>query len=80
MLELDRPSRPETNAFLLRSMDGNQRLVDFIWRLLGYGLIRDRKEHVFIIFWGEHGRNGKDTLIGAGDARPRHGAVRRRAG
>lgn len=44
-------------------MDGNQRLVDFIWRLLGYGLIRDRKEHVFIIFWGEHGRNGKDTLI-----------------
>ena len=25
--------------------------------------IRDRKEHVFIIFWGEHGRNGKDTLI-----------------
>lgn len=54
---------PETNAFLLRSMNGNQRLVDFIWRLLGYGLIRDRKDHVFIIFWGEHGRNGKDTLI-----------------
>ena len=62
MLELEDPC-PETNAFLLRSMDGNQRLVDFIWRLLGYGLIRDRKEHVFIIFWGEHGRNGKDTLI-----------------
>ena len=62
MLELEAPC-PETNAFLLRSMDGNQRLVDFIWRLLGYGLIRDRKEHVFIIFWGEHGRNGKDTLV-----------------
>ena len=62
LLDLDDPC-PETNAFLLRSMDGNQRLVDFIWRLLGYGLIRERKEHVFIIFWGEHGRNGKDTLI-----------------
>ena len=62
MLELEDPC-PETNAFLLRSMDGNQRLVDFIWRILGYGLIRDRREHVFIIFWGEHGRNGKDTLI-----------------
>ncbi len=62
MLNLEDPC-PETNAFLLRSMDGNQRIVDFIWRLLGYGLIRDRKEHVFIIFWGEHGRNGKDTLI-----------------
>ena len=54
---------PETNAFLLRSMDGDQELVDFIWRLLGYGLITDRRDHVFIIFWGEHGRNGKDTLI-----------------
>ena len=54
---------PETNAFLLRSMDGSEELVNFIWRLLGYGLIRDRKDHVFPIFWGEHGRNGKDTLI-----------------
>ncbi|GAB7511508.1 DNA primase family protein [Bilophila wadsworthia] len=62
LLKLEDPC-PETNAFLLRSMNGNQRLVDFIWRILGYGLIRDRKDHVFIIFWGEHGRNGKDTLI-----------------
>lgn len=54
---------PETNAFLLRSMDGNQALVDFIWRLLGYGLITQRSDHIFVIFWGEHGRNGKDTLI-----------------
>ncbi len=62
LLKLEDPC-PETNAFLLRSMNGNQRLVDFIWRILGYGLIRDRKDHVFIIFWGEHGRNGKDTLL-----------------
>ncbi len=54
---------PEVNAFLLRSMDGNQDLVNFIWRILGYGIIRDRKDHIFPIFWGEHGRNGKDTLI-----------------
>lgn len=54
---------PETNKFLLRSMDGDHELVDFIWRLLGYGLITDRKDHIFTIFWGEHGRNGKDTLI-----------------
>ncbi len=44
-------------------MDGDQDLVDFIWRLLGYGLITERKDNIFVIFWGEHGRNGKDTLI-----------------
>lgn len=54
---------PETEAFLLSSMDGDQELVDFLWLLLGYGLIRKRDEHIFTIFWGEHGRNGKDTLI-----------------
>ena len=62
LLALDDPC-PETNAFLLRSMDGDQELVDFIWRLLGYGLITERRDHIFTIFWGEHGRNGKDTLI-----------------
>ena len=54
---------PETQAFLIRSMNGDEELVKFIWRLLGYGLIRERKDHIFTIFWGEHGRNGKDTLI-----------------
>lgn len=62
LLKLDDPC-PVTTEFLLRSMDGDKELVDFIWRLLGYGLIRDRKDHIFVIFWGEHGRNGKDTLI-----------------
>ncbi|CAK7034589.1 MAG: hypothetical protein DELT_00508 [Desulfovibrio sp.] len=54
---------PETENFLLTSMDGDEELVSFIWRLLGYGLIRERADHIFTIFWGEHGRNGKDTLI-----------------
>ena len=54
---------PEVARFLLSSMDGDQELVDFIWRILGYGLITERRNHIFTIFWGEHGRNGKDTLI-----------------
>ncbi len=62
LLEKDDPC-PETNKFLLSSMDGDQELVDFIWRLLGYGLITERRDHIFTIMWGEHGRNGKDTLI-----------------
>ena len=62
LLRKDDPC-PETNLFLLSSMDGDQELVDFIWRLLGYGLITERRDHIFTIMWGEHGRNGKDTLI-----------------
>ena len=54
---------PEVNKYLLSSMDGDQEIVDFLWRLLGYGLITERRDHIFVIFWGEHGRNGKDTLI-----------------
>lgn len=62
LLEKEDPC-PETNKFLLASMNGDQELVDFIWRILGYGIIRTRPDHCFIIFWGPHGRNGKDTLI-----------------
>lgn len=62
LLLVDDPC-PETNRFLLSSMDGNQEIVDFIWRLLGYGLLTERRDHIFTIMWGEHGRNGKDTLI-----------------
>ena len=57
---------PQTMDYLLSSMGetrGDKEVVDFIWRLLGYGLITKRTDHVFVIFWGEHGRNGKDTLI-----------------
>lgn len=53
---------PEASKFLLSSLD-NSEVVEFIWRLLGYGMITKRDEHVFVIFWGEYGRNGKDTLI-----------------
>lgn len=62
LLEAEDPC-PETSRFLLSSMGGDQSLVDFLWQILGYGLIRERREHIFPIFWGAHGRNGKDTLI-----------------
>ena len=62
LLEVDDPC-PEANKFLLASMNGDQEMVDYIWRILGYGLIRTRPDHAFFIFWGPHGRNGKDTLI-----------------
>lgn len=62
LLELDDPC-PATTKFLIDSMNGDKELADFIWRILGYGLYRYRKDQKFFIFWGPHGRNGKDTLI-----------------
>lgn len=61
LLKVDDPC-PEVTSYLLSSL-GDKEIVDFIRRLLGYGLITKRKDHIFVIFWGEHGRNGKDTLI-----------------
>lgn len=37
----------------------------FLKLLLGYGLTGSVSEHVFPVFWGQEGRNGKDTLIEA---------------
>lgn len=54
---------PVAEAFLLSCMNGKQELVDYIWRMLGYSMIGEKTAvHAFIIMWGPHGRNGKDTL------------------
>lgn len=37
-------------------------LIEFVQRLLGYGITGKCTEHVLPILWGE-GRNGKDTLL-----------------
>lgn len=37
--------------------------VDYLQRLLGYAITGLRCEHVFPIFWGDRGRNGKGTLF-----------------
>lgn len=61
LLKVDDPC-PTISQYLLSSL-GDKEIVDFVIRLLGYGMITKRKDHIFVIFWGEHGRNGKDTLI-----------------
>jgi putative DNA primase/helicase len=38
-------------------------VVDFLQRLLGYGITGTTSHHVFTILYGEEGRNGKDTLL-----------------
>lgn len=39
-------------------------LIAFLQRLLGYGITGATSDHVFPVFFGEDGRNGKDTLFG----------------
>jgi putative DNA primase/helicase len=49
--------------FLLSCFDGDTEMVAYILRLLGYGLLGRRDDHIWIIFHGPRGRNGKDTLM-----------------
>ncbi len=43
--------------------DQRQGLIAFLQRLLGYSITGLVSEHIFPIFYGEEGRNGKDTLF-----------------
>jgi putative DNA primase/helicase len=54
---------PAWERFLLEIFEGDQEMVDFMQRLLGYAITGLREEHIYPIFWGEHGRNGKGTIL-----------------
>lgn len=52
---------PRFRQFLTEIFDGNDRLISFVQRLLGYGLLGHNYERIFAVFWGR-GANGKSTL------------------
>jgi putative DNA primase/helicase len=52
---------PLWDAFLLRAMGGDQTLVDFLSRFVGYSLTGSVREHVLVFFFGD-GANGKSTF------------------
>jgi phage/plasmid primase, P4 family, C-terminal domain len=54
---------PEFEKFMLSCHDDNQVMVDFLQRALGYGVLGCRDDHVWLVFYGARGRNGKDTLL-----------------
>jgi len=58
---IDTPS-PRWERFLLEIFAGDQELVNFVQRLLGYGITGLSVEHVLPVLWGK-GRNGKGTLL-----------------
>lgn len=60
-LGLDEPA-PQWIIFQKEIFEGNQEVVDFVHRLLGYAAIGQVLEHIFPIFWGQ-GWNGKGTTL-----------------
>jgi len=59
---LDCPS-PIWERFISEVFDGDEKLVTYIQRLLGYGITGLTNYHVIPIFWGPNGRNGKSTIL-----------------
>ncbi len=55
---------PTFTRFLHTIFEGNERLIGYVQRLLGYTLLGDNRERLFIVFWGL-GANGKTTLVEA---------------
>lgn len=53
---------PEFEKFMY-SCHENRAVVDFLQRALGYGIMGAREDHVWFVFYGARGRNGKDTLL-----------------
>ena len=55
---------PRWEAFLREVFDGDEELIDFIWRAVGYSLAGDTSEHCVFICYGA-GANGKTTFLNA---------------
>ena len=54
----------EWNMFLLRIMNGNARLINFLQKAVGWALTGDMSEQVMFILYGS-GANGKSTFLNA---------------
>lgn len=54
---------PTWNAFLHRAMRGNDSMVQFLQRLVGYTLTGTTQEHILVFHHGNTGSNGKSTFL-----------------
>ena len=53
---------PVWTSFLESVFENKQDIINYLRRLLGYGITGSTKEHVLPVFWGK-GRNGKGTIV-----------------
>jgi len=49
--------------WLLEILNGDRETMEFLQRVLGYGITGRSDEHIFVVLWGPNGRNGKGTLV-----------------
>src|ERR1700679_65762 len=54
---------PLFDKFLLRAMDNDAEVVEFLWRCIGYSLTGSVGEHVLFFCHGAKGMNGKSTFL-----------------
>lgn len=54
---------PRFGAFLAQIFEGDAELIRFFLRLFGYALLGKPTEHLFVIFHGPTGRNGKSVAM-----------------
>lgn len=59
---IDEPC-PTWDQFMLDIFDDDFTVVEYMQRLLGYGITGQTTEHVYPILWGAEGRNGKSTML-----------------
>jgi putative DNA primase/helicase len=55
---------PRWSRFIFEIMAGDEELVRFLQRLMGYSLTGETREQVWVFFWGK-GENGKGTFLEA---------------
>jgi len=53
---------PTWEKFIYEILAGDQELIEYVQKLLGYGISGEANLHILAILWGS-GRNGKGTLL-----------------
>lgn len=59
---IDHPA-PAWEKFLDEILRGDRELIEYLQRVLGYGITGLTVEHIVPVLWGDAGRNGKGTLV-----------------
>lgn len=59
---MDSP-RENFERFLVEIFNGDQDVIDYLQRVLGYTITGLKNERLFCVFYGPHGQNGKGTLM-----------------
>lgn len=54
---------PEWEKYISEILGDDEEVVRYMQQVLGYSMSGLQEEHIFIVLYGPHGRNGKGTLI-----------------